>query len=143
MQQFAITNGLYLIDATGNNVYYYGFMLIKLHMLFKYFYIQYLVLCLLVIHNRLIGQDIQHIQQIEPLIYIYQLILIIIQVLLSGNIHLHQPSVEKYVKLTKGSYSSMVITLTDQNNNTIYLNDPNILLTLLFRKKLLISPSSK
>jgi len=37
----------------------------------------------------------------------------------------------------------MVITLTDQNNNTIYLNDPNILLTLLFRKKSLISPSSK
>ena len=55
----------------------------------------------------------------------------------------YQPSVEKYVKLTKGSYSSMVITLTDQNNNTIYLNDPNILLTLLFRKKSYISPSSK
>jgi hypothetical protein len=55
----------------------------------------------------------------------------------------YQPSVEKFVKLTKGSYSSMTITLTDQNNNTIYLNDPNILLTLLFRKKSLISPSSK
>ena len=25
MQQFAITNGLYLIDASNNNVYYYGF----------------------------------------------------------------------------------------------------------------------
>lgn len=51
----------------------------------------------------------------------------------------YQPSVEKFVKLTKGSYSSMIITLTDQNNNIIYLNDPNILLTLLFRKKSLIA----
>lgn len=55
----------------------------------------------------------------------------------------YQPSVEKFVKLTKGNYSSMTITLTDQNNNTIYLNDPNILLTILFRKKALITSTSK
>ena len=55
----------------------------------------------------------------------------------------YQPSVEKFVKLTKGSYSSMVITLTDQNNNPINLLDFNILLTILFRKKSLISPTSK
>ena len=45
----------------------------------------------------------------------------------------YMPSVEKYVKLTKGTYSSMIITLTDQNNNPINFIDPNILITLLFR----------
>lgn len=47
----------------------------------------------------------------------------------------YSPSVEKYVKLTKGSYSSMIITLTDQNNIPINFIDPNILITLLFRTK--------
>jgi hypothetical protein len=45
----------------------------------------------------------------------------------------YSPSVEKYVKLMKGSYSSMIITLTDQNNNPINFIDPNILITLLFK----------
>ena len=45
----------------------------------------------------------------------------------------YNPSVEKYVKLTKGTYSSMIITLTDQNNNPINFIDPNILITLLFK----------
>jgi glycosyltransferase involved in cell wall biosynthesis len=43
-------------------------------------------------------------------------------------------TVEKYVKLSKGSYSSMIIYLTDQNNNPIILNDSNLLITLLFKK---------
>ena len=47
----------------------------------------------------------------------------------------YSPSVEKFVKLTKGSYSSMIITLTDQNNEIINFIDPNILITLLFRTK--------
>ncbi len=47
----------------------------------------------------------------------------------------YQPSVEKYVRLTKGSYNSMIITLTDQNNNPINLLDNNILITLLFKVK--------
>lgn len=50
----------------------------------------------------------------------------------------YAPSIEKYVKLSKGSYSSMIIYLTDQNNNPINLIDPNLLITLLFRKKNLI-----
>lgn len=45
----------------------------------------------------------------------------------------YAPTVEKYVKLTKGTYSSMILYLTDQNNNPITLIDNNILLTLLFR----------
>lgn len=47
----------------------------------------------------------------------------------------YSPSVEKFVKLTKGSYSSMIITLTDQNNIPINFIDNNILITLLFRSK--------
>lgn len=47
----------------------------------------------------------------------------------------YTPSVEKFVKLTKGSYSSMIITLTDQNNNPINFIDNNILITLLFKLK--------
>ena len=46
----------------------------------------------------------------------------------------YAPTVEKYVKLTRGNYSSMILYLTDQNNNPITLIDPNILITLLFRK---------
>ena len=47
----------------------------------------------------------------------------------------YQPSVEKFVRLQPGSYNSMIITLTDQNNGPINLLDPNILITILFRKK--------
>jgi len=47
----------------------------------------------------------------------------------------YQPTVEKYVKLQTGSYNSMIITITDQNNNPITLLDKNILITILFRKK--------
>jgi hypothetical protein len=47
----------------------------------------------------------------------------------------YAPSIEKFVKLTKGSYSSMIVYLTDQNNNPINLLDPNILITLLFKRK--------
>ena len=47
----------------------------------------------------------------------------------------YTPNIEKYVKLTKGSYNSMVLYLTDQNNNPIVLIDPNILITLIFKKK--------
>jgi len=47
----------------------------------------------------------------------------------------YQPSVEKYVRLTKGTYNSMIIYLTDQNNNPIILEDSNLLITLLFKHK--------
>lgn len=47
----------------------------------------------------------------------------------------YQPSVEKFVRLTKGTYNSMIIYLTDQNNNPLTLLDNNLLITLLFKKK--------
>jgi hypothetical protein len=50
----------------------------------------------------------------------------------------YQPSVEKFVRLTKGTYNSMIIYLTDQNNNPLTLLDNNLLITLLFKKKNII-----
>jgi len=47
----------------------------------------------------------------------------------------YSPNIEKYVKLTKGTFNSMILYFTDQNNNPINLIDPNILITLLFRTK--------
>ncbi len=47
----------------------------------------------------------------------------------------YQPSVEKFVRLTRGTYNSMIIYLTDQNNNPIILKDNNLLITLLFKKQ--------
>lgn len=47
----------------------------------------------------------------------------------------YAPTIEKFVKLGRGTYSSMIIYLTDQNNNPITLLDPNVLITLLFKKK--------
>ena len=47
----------------------------------------------------------------------------------------YTPNIEKYVKLTKGVYNSMILYFTDQNNNPITLLDPNILITLLLKKK--------
>ena len=50
-----------------------------------------------------------------------------------GSNIIYQPVSENWVRLKAGSYSSMIITFTDQNGNTIYMNDPNILLSLLIR----------
>lgn len=47
----------------------------------------------------------------------------------------YAPSIEKFVRLGRGTYSSMIVYLTDQNNNPINLLDPNILITLLFKQK--------
>ena len=48
----------------------------------------------------------------------------------------YSPNIEKYVRLTSGTYNSMVLYLTDQNNNPITLLDPNILITILFKRRL-------
>ena len=197
MQLFAITNGLYLIDATGNNVYYFNFSVNK-----SYYAIQILLYAVprtlpagwtqpsnwigfstytsdrtpyinipanlnnylgftagqyppappqttkySVLSNKkppiasIVNSIIIHCSLVNNPVVSPSDILDAFQIqdaTFGQNIN-YQPSVEKFIKLTKGSYSSMVITLTDQNNNVIYLNDPNILLTLLFRKKSLIA----
>jgi hypothetical protein len=45
------------------------------------------------------------------------------------------PPIEWYVKLGRRTYSSVIICPTDQNNMPINILDPNILITLLFKKK--------
>jgi hypothetical protein len=46
----------------------------------------------------------------------------------------YNPSFEKWVKMKNGRYSNMTITFSDQNLNTLYAQDSNMLLTLLIRK---------
>ena len=71
-QQFAISNGLYLINSSNENVYYTPkFILILFRMLSNYFYMLYLALFLLVGLNPQIGSVIQLIHQIERHILIY------------------------------------------------------------------------
>jgi len=50
-----------------------------------------------------------------------------------GSNIIYQPVSENWVRLKAGSYSSMTVSFTDQNGNVIYMNDPNILLSLLIR----------
>ena len=52
----------------------------------------------------------------------------------------YAPSVNKWVKLSAGTFSNFLVTFCDQNLNLIQALDNNILITLLFRfpsKKLL------
>jgi len=50
-----------------------------------------------------------------------------------GSNILYQPVSDNYIKIKRGTYSSLTITFCDQNFNTLYMNDPNILLSLLIR----------
>jgi len=50
-----------------------------------------------------------------------------------GSNILYQPVSDNWVKIKKGTYSFLTITFSDQNFNTLYMNDPNILLSLLIR----------
>lgn len=45
----------------------------------------------------------------------------------------YQPSYEKWVKMRKGKYASMTITLLDQNLNRIVSLDPNVLMTFMIK----------
>jgi len=45
------------------------------------------------------------------------------------------PSFPRWIKIKDGTYNSMTISLTDQNFNTIYARDPNLIITLLIRHK--------
>jgi hypothetical protein len=46
----------------------------------------------------------------------------------------YDPSFEKWVRMKDGTFNQMTITFNDQNLNTLFALDPNILLTLLIRK---------
>jgi hypothetical protein len=52
-----------------------------------------------------------------------------------GSNILYDPSFEKWIPISDGTYSNFLISFVDQNLNTISANDPNIALSLLIRKK--------
>lgn len=193
IQQFCITNGLYLINSSGQNVYYINFSINQ-----TYYSIQLLLYTVprslptgytapsnwigystytsdrtpyIVINNNLSdylgytqGQypatlpqtsNYSTLSNKKPPLASYVNSIIVHCSLVNNpcispsdildafqinnttfgqNIN-YQPTVEKYVKLSKGSFSSMIVYFTDQNNNPIVLLDPNILITILFKKK--------
>jgi len=43
------------------------------------------------------------------------------------------PISNNYCKISAGTYNELKITLTDQNGNTLYANDPNVLIVLLIQ----------
>ncbi len=45
----------------------------------------------------------------------------------------YSPNFEKWVRLKSGTFNNLQITLTDQNFNTLYANDSNILINLLIK----------
>ncbi len=50
-----------------------------------------------------------------------------------GSNIVYEPRFEKWVKIKQGTYSSLILTLVDQNFNTVYANDPNVCISLLVR----------
>lgn len=58
-----------------------------------------------------------------------------ITVTFGANIN-YSPNFEKWVDINPGKYSSMTITLVDNNFNTIYSNDPSVTITLLIKQVL-------
>jgi hypothetical protein len=47
----------------------------------------------------------------------------------------YSPSFPKWIKIKDGTYNNMTITLSDQNFNTIYARDPNLIITLMIRQR--------
>ena len=47
----------------------------------------------------------------------------------------YDPSFEKYVSLSNGSFNNFTFSFRDQNLNEIYARDPNVSITLIIRKK--------
>ncbi len=50
----------------------------------------------------------------------------------------YNPTFPKWIAVKDGTYNSLTITFQDQNLNTINIIDPNLLLSLLIRKKKII-----
>ena len=52
-----------------------------------------------------------------------------------GTNIIYEPSFQKFVKVKNGTYSSIILTIVDQNLNQIYSVDPNIAMTLMIRER--------
>jgi hypothetical protein len=46
----------------------------------------------------------------------------------------YSPNFPKWIRLKDGTYNTMILTMVDQNLNSIFAQDPNILITLMIRK---------
>ena len=47
----------------------------------------------------------------------------------------YDPSFEKFISLSNGTFNSFTFSFRDQNLNEIYARDPNVSITLIIRKK--------
>jgi len=47
----------------------------------------------------------------------------------------YDPSFEKWIQVRDGTYSTVIITIVDQNFNQLFARDPNAAFTLLFRQR--------
>ena len=47
----------------------------------------------------------------------------------------YDPSFEKYVSLSNGTFNNFTFSFRDQNLNEIYARDPNVSITLIIRQK--------
>ena len=45
----------------------------------------------------------------------------------------YTPNIEKYVKVSSGSFSNFILTFNDQNFNLLQALDNNILITILLK----------
>ena len=51
-----------------------------------------------------------------------------------GSNIVYTPTYEKWISIQSGTYSAMTIVFQDQNFNTIYANDSNVMISLLIRQ---------
>lgn len=47
----------------------------------------------------------------------------------------YSPTFEQYVSIKSGVYNNLIVSLTDQNFNTIFAKDPNVIITLIIKNK--------
>jgi hypothetical protein len=47
----------------------------------------------------------------------------------------YDPSFEKFISMSDGTYNNFTFTFMDQNLNEIYARDPNVSITLIIRPK--------
>lgn len=50
-----------------------------------------------------------------------------------GSNIVYEPKFQKWVKVKGGTYNNLILTVVDQNFNTVYAQDPNVCITLLIK----------
>ena len=55
--------------------------------------------------------------------------------LVFGSNITYQPSFERYVSVSDGTFTDFIFNFRDQNLNEIYAKDPNVSITLIIRPK--------